>query len=123
MSEGVRRATLNQKLVRRMVHTSELVDVKKRVAIVDDYAQKLINSKYSMEETINVIIGELKGYERLLSLNNDISNPKWKPLHMAGNWNNWNRRMEKIRARDNWFEGKQEVDPPEERMQKEGKAG
>jgi hypothetical protein len=37
MPEGVRRATLNQELVRRMVNTSELVDIKQRVAVVDDW--------------------------------------------------------------------------------------
>ena len=76
MPEGVRRATLNQELVRRMVNTSEMVDIVKRVAVVDTYAQKLINSEYSLKETRDVIIGGLKGYERLLSLSRDRSNPK-----------------------------------------------
>ena len=40
MPEGIRRATLNQELIRRMVNTSELVDNEKRVEIVDDYVQK-----------------------------------------------------------------------------------
>ena len=102
MPEGVRRATLNQELIRRMVNTSELVDMNKRLEIVDKYAQKLIHSEYSMDETIRVVIGGLKGYERLLSLSKDIGNPKWKPLHMAGNWNGRNRRMAKLRSRDNW---------------------
>ena len=76
------------------------------------YAQKLINSEYSMDETRRVIIGGLTGYERLHSLSNDIGNPKWKPLHMAGNWNGRNRRIAKLRSRDNWYKGKQEVDHP-----------
>ena len=44
MPEGVRRATLNKELIRRMVNTSELVEAKKKQEIVDRYAQKLINS-------------------------------------------------------------------------------
>ena len=42
--EATRRATLNQEMIRRMTNTSELVDVKIRIEIVDEYAQKLINS-------------------------------------------------------------------------------
>ena len=37
--EGVRRATLNQEMVRRMLNTSEDVDMTKRLEIVDGYAQ------------------------------------------------------------------------------------
>ena len=43
------------------------------------YAQKLINSEYSLEETRDIIVGGLKGYERLLSLSKDTGNPRWKP--------------------------------------------
>ena len=68
-----------------MVNTSESVDITKRVEIIDNYSQKLVNSEYTVEETKNMIIGDLKGYEQLLSLSK--SNPKWKPLHMAGTWN------------------------------------
>ena len=35
MPEGVRRATLNQELIRRMRNTSELVCMKKRIEIID----------------------------------------------------------------------------------------
>ena len=112
MPEGIRRATLNQELIRRMVNTSELVKMEKRIEVVDTYVQKMINSEYSVEEAREVAIGGLKGYERLLSLSKDKENIRWKPLHMAGNWNGRNRRMAKLRARDNWYKGKQEVDPP-----------
>ena len=85
-----------------MVNTSELVNIEKRVKIVDDYVQKLVNSEYNMEEARNIVVGGLKGYERLLSLSKDKENVKWKPLHMAGSWNGRNRRMAKLRSRDNW---------------------
>ena len=106
MPEGIRRATLNQEMVRRMLNTSEDVDDTKRVKIVDDYAQKMVNSEYTIEEARNVIVAGLKGYERLLSLSKDKKNPKWKPLHMAGSWNARGRRMAKLKAKTNWFKGK-----------------
>ena len=80
MPEGVRRATLNQEMVRRVVSTKEKVYILERVRVVDSYAQKLINSEYSVEETREVITGGLKGYERLLSLSRDTGNPKVETL-------------------------------------------
>ena len=38
MPESIRRATLNQEMVRRMVNTSEMVDPVKKVEVVDKYA-------------------------------------------------------------------------------------
>ena len=71
-----------------------------------------MNSEYSVEEARKIIIGGLKGYERLLSLSKDITNPRWKPLHMAGSWNARNRRMAKLKSKNNWYKGKEEVPPP-----------
>ena len=112
MPEGTRRATLNQELIQRMVKTSEMVDLEKRLEIVDEYAQKLINSEYTLEQTRTAIIGGLKRYERLLSLSNDVNNLKWKPLHMSAGWNSRNRRMAKQRTKNNWYKRNIEVEPP-----------
>ena len=61
--EATRRATLNQELIRRMTNTSELVGEEKRVEIVDTYAQKLINSEYSLKMTQGFLIGkDMRGY-------------------------------------------------------------
>ena len=113
MPENTRRSTLNQELIRRMINTSELVAMDKRIEIVDKYAQKLINSEYSVDQTRKAVIGGLKGYERLLSLSRDTGNPKWKPLHLAAGWNSRNRRTAKQRNKTNWYKGKPEVEHPE----------
>ena len=112
MPEATRRATLNQELIRRMTNTSEMISNEKRVEIVDKYAEKLMNSEYSLEETRSTIVGGLKGYERLLSLSLDTKNPRWKPLHLSAGWNARNRRIAKLRSKTSWYKGKQEVDPP-----------
>ena len=80
MPKATRRATLNQELIRRMVNTSEMVSDDRRVEIVDKYAEKLMNSEYPLDQTRNIIIGGLKGYERLLTLSKDRRNPRWKPI-------------------------------------------
>ena len=54
-----------------------------------------------------------------MTLSKDRNNPKVKPLHMAGSWNSKNRRMTTLIARDSWFKGSQEVEPPG--SQKDGK--
>ena len=110
--ESTRRATINQELIRRLTNTSELVENEIRVEIVDKYAQKLINSEYSLKVTREFLIGGLKGYERLLSLSKDRENPKWKPLHMSGSWNGRNRRVAKQLAKSSWYKGKVPVEPP-----------
>jgi hypothetical protein len=102
MPEGTRRAALNQELIRRMVNTSEMMDMGKRLEIINKYAQKLINSKYTLEQTRDAIIGGLKRYERLLSMSLDVNNPRWKPLHMAAGWNFRNRRVAKQWTKNNW---------------------
>ena len=51
----------------------------------------------------------------LLRLPNIYHNPKWKPLHMAGSWNQKNRRMAKLRSKSNWFKGKEEIPGPGEK--------
>ena len=119
--ESTRRATLNQELIRRLTNTSELVEEEERVEIVDAYARKLINSEYSLKMTREFLVGGLKGYERLLSLSRDKSNPRWKPLHMSASWNGKNRRIAKQLAKTNWYKGKTLVDPPASNHQAENK--
>ena len=33
---------------------------------------------------------------------------------MAGNWNQKNRRMAKLKSKSNWFKGREEIPAPEE---------
>jgi hypothetical protein len=95
-------------MIRRMINTSEDVEMTRRLEIVDDYGQKLLNSEYSLKEARDVIVGGLKGYERLLSLSLDKTSPRWKPLHVPGSWNASNRRMAKQKSRSSWFKGKKQ---------------
>ena len=106
MLEATRKTTQNQEVIRRMVNTSEMVSDERRVEIVEKYAEKLMNSEYPLDQTRNIIIGGLRGYERLLSLSKDRRSPRWKLLHMAAGWNARNRRIAKQRAKTSWYKGK-----------------
>jgi hypothetical protein len=46
MPENGRMATLNQELVRRMLNTSEDLNMKERLGVIDNYCQKLTDSGY-----------------------------------------------------------------------------
>jgi hypothetical protein len=48
---------------------------------VDEYAQKLFNFGFKLDQTRTILVGGLTGYERKLSLSKDRKNPKWKPPH------------------------------------------
>ena len=101
MPENTKMATLNQEMIRRMVNTSELVDIKKRLEVIDNYTRKLINSEYDLE------VG-LKGYERMLSVSLDKDSPSWKPLHLPTSYKAKERRVVKMMAKTNWFKSREE---------------
>ena len=50
--------------------------------VIVNYARKLINSEYDLEVTRRIIVGGLKGYERMLSVSLDKDSQNWKPLHL-----------------------------------------
>ena len=57
MPENMKIATLNQEVIRRMVNTSEDLDDFIRLEVVDNYARKIINSGYGVNQTRNVMGG------------------------------------------------------------------
>ena len=61
MPENMRVASLTQEMIRRMLNTSEDLDDSTRVEVVDDFAQKLTNSGYSLAQTRDIILAGLKG--------------------------------------------------------------
>ena len=98
MPENTKMATLNQEMIRRMVNTSELVDIEKRLEVIDNYARKLINSEYDLEVTRRIIVGGLKGYERMLSISLDKDSQNWKPLHLPTSYKAKERKVIKMMA-------------------------
>ena len=92
--ESTRRSTMKQELICRLTNTSEMGSNEVRVGIIDKYAQKLINSEYSLEHTREFIVGGSKGYEKLLS-------PNGNHYTLAAGWNSNNRRVAKQRVKTN----------------------
>ena len=112
MPENGRMATLNQELVRRMLNTSEDLDMKERVVVVDEYCQKLADSGYQGDQMKKVVTGGLTGYERRRNLSMlDVSDRKYRPLHESRKHNAKGRRIAKIMSKQNWFKRKPEDSP------------
>ena len=114
MPENMRVATLNQEVIRRMLNTSERLEIRHRLEVVDNYALKLVNSGYDLEYARKVIMGGLTGYERKLALSLDRTNPKWKPLHQGAKFNSTGRKIKKTLAKTNWFKKRKAMEDDEE---------
>ena len=64
MPEDAKIRSLANDLTRRMLTTCERIPDNKRRQIVDNYAQKLLNSGYSIPATRKIILAGIKGYEK-----------------------------------------------------------
>ena len=63
MEENVKHQLIANDLVRRLLNTSEELGAEYIGAVVDQYAQELSYSGYSMEQIRRVIVNGIKGYE------------------------------------------------------------
>ena len=56
MPENMKVASLNHEMIRRMMNTSEEIDITVRTEVVDEYAQKLIKL-FKLDQTRNILVG------------------------------------------------------------------
>ena len=118
LGENSKIASLTQEVVRRSKNTSEEVDMKSRVEILDEYHRRLELSLYSLEASRRIMVAGLRGYERIR-----------KKAARAGR--NINRSEEegaegryrkKLLGKTNWFKKTRESDQtPEKDDNKEDK--
>ena len=103
MPENMLVSSLNQEMTRRMMNTSELLDIDRRVRVVNDYAQKLINSGFGIDQSRKIIVGGLVSYERRVKLSKDEKLPGWRPLHEGAGFRKAQRMKKKILLKSTWF--------------------
>ena len=99
-------STLNMEMYRRMTNTSEIVEIGRRVEIVDLYGQKLTNSGFGIAQIRKAIVGGLVRYERRLVQSVDRSAKDWRPLHENARYNEGARRLKKVLAKTAWYKKK-----------------
>ena len=63
LSENSKMASLSQNVVRHMRNTSERLDIKERVRVVNKFGQRMANSGYTIQQAKRVIVSGLRGYE------------------------------------------------------------
>ena len=76
-----------------------------RVDIVDVYTQKLINSRYSWDQTGRIIIAGIKGYES--KMNRCVS--KGEQIHKSAAMGAATRNKKKLTQKSAWFKDKKRV--------------
>ena len=103
MGEDSKIRSLSNEVVRRMTNTSELLPDTTRWEIIDDYAQKLKNSGYGLQQTRRILVGGLKGYEARLQ---ESKTPGGRKLHRTAGESNWSRARKKLLGKSEWFRGK-----------------
>ena len=99
ISDEVKRASLSQDLIRRMMTTDEEQAQGVRDAIVDDFEGRMKRSGYDVEEREEIICKGLIGYQRKVekSRRNDT------PLHRKGCTTIGKRYKKKVMAKTTWY--------------------
>ena len=106
-------------MISRIINASEDLEISERKQVVDEYAQKLINAGFKLDQTRNILVGGLTSYARKLALSRDIQNPKSKPLHQPTRFNAQARRETKLLGKSNWFKrGREEDQTPDTKKPK-----
>ena len=102
MPEDSKMRCLANDLTRRMLTTSERISNDTRRDIVDDYAQKLLNSGYTIAVTRRIIVAGLKGYEKKLK---NSKKPGGKLIRSAKE-SYGQRARKKLLEKTDWFKDK-----------------
>ena len=103
MPENMLMSSLNMEMYRRMTNTAEMVELEKRLEVVDSYGQKLTNSGFVSGQIRKAMIGGLVRYERRLAKSLDKCAKNWRSLHEDAKYNIAGRRKKKVIAKTAWF--------------------
>ena len=102
LGENVKVASMTQNLVRRMLNTSEDVDFKERIKVIDEYSDQLRASGYSPEQAQRIVVAGLTGYERKLKK----STEEKIDLHRSAAGSLESRIKKKLLGRQTWYKNK-----------------
>lgn len=61
----------------------------------------------------------MKGYDRMLSVSRDKTDPKWKPIHVPASFKSRERRISKLLVKTNWFKSREEQGKTRTSLQEE----
>ena len=99
MNENCKMQILSNDMVRRLLNTKDDLGATYKGAVVDNYAEKLLQSGYSREQTVRIVKNGIKGYEgkrkRRLA--------EGRPLRSTAALSIGSRYKKKLLAMSNWF--------------------
>ena len=113
MPEDSKIRSLANDLTRRMLTTSERVPDSIRREIVDMYAQKLLNSGYTILATRRIIVAGLKGYEKKVMNSKKVGGKK---LLRTAKESFQTRTQKKLLERTEWFKDDEKKREREEEL-------
>ena len=93
---------MSNDLVRRLCNTGESMGARELCKVVDDYAQKLLNSGYSHDETKSIILRGIKGYEGRKNRCRAEGRSLWRTAAESGGA----RQLKKLTANTSWFKNR-----------------
>ena len=108
LPDNTKISSLSQEVVRRMLHTSELVPQEERNQILEIFTSKLKLSGYRMDQVREIVKAGLKGYERKLQKAKNNGNS----VHRDAKSTVGLRFKKKISAKMNWFKNKNKKEEP-----------
>ena len=105
LSEQIIRSSVNQGVVRRLLNCSMNLPISVKQNILSDYAQKLVNSGFSVKSCQLTLVHGVSRYLDLVEKSNLPENDKdFKPLYYGKDFNKLERKLNKYLAKSGWYQ-------------------
>ena len=99
------RSSLNQEVVRRLLNCSQNLEMDRKTDILSTFAQKLLNSGFSVASSRLILVHGCTRYVELVRKSKlPHSAPEYRPLHYDKNFNLYGRKLKKYLEKSNWYE-------------------
>ena len=104
LAESAIRSSLNQEVVRRLLHCHNGIENSRKCEFLSTFAQKLVNSGFSVPSAQIILVhGVLRYVEIVKNSRLPETNPRFKPLHFNREFNSLERKLQKYLAKSNWY--------------------
>ena len=102
MGENSKYQILSQEMIRRLLNTSEELEVEHKQEIVDKYAEKLHNSGYELDQIRKILLAGIKGY----GAKRRRCEEEGRPLRRSAKESETARMRTKLIGKSTWFKKK-----------------
>ena len=102
MNENTKIQVVSNDLVRRFLNSSEELGSKEKARIVDQYGQKLLDSGYSREQTVRILVAGIKGFERKV----EKCKKQGRRLRRTAKESRGTRTRKQLLGKTDWFRKK-----------------